>query len=154
MTYKNSGTDFKRVVVGIDGSANSSAALHWAWEFSKKQGAQLEVVWAWQIGFPSLELASIGYGMDVEEMKVKPARIAQYQLDKEMKQVFGDPHPTGVLASTEEGYPALVLIEKSKGADLLVLGNRGHSPIVETLIGSVSAHCIANAECPVVIIKK
>ena len=45
MTYKNSGTDFKRVVVGIDGSANSSAALHWAWEFSKKQGAQLEVLY-------------------------------------------------------------------------------------------------------------
>ena len=49
------------------------------------------------------------------------------------------------------GHPAPVLVEASKGADLLVVGSRGHGEFVGMLIGSVSEYCVANAHCPVLV---
>jgi nucleotide-binding universal stress UspA family protein len=53
-----------------------------------------------------------------------------------------------------EGRPASVLIEASQGADLLVVGSRGHREVVGILIGSVSEHCVTNAHCPVVVARE
>ena len=50
-----------------------------------------------------------------------------------------------------EGHPAPVLVETSKDADLLVVGSRGHGEFVGMLIGSVSAYCVTNAHCPVLV---
>jgi nucleotide-binding universal stress UspA family protein len=44
--------------------------------------------------------------------------------------------------------PAQVLIDKSKTASLLVVGNRGHSAFTGLLPGSVSIHCVTGAFCP------
>ena len=49
------------------------------------------------------------------------------------------------------GHPAPILVEASKGADLLVVGSRGHGEFVGMLIGSVSEYCATNAHCPVLI---
>ena len=49
------------------------------------------------------------------------------------------------------GHPAPVLVEASKGADLLVVGSRGHGEFVGMLIGSVSEYCVTNAHCPVLV---
>ena len=48
-------------------------------------------------------------------------------------------------------HPAPVLVEASKGADLLVVGSRGHGEFVGMLIGSVSEYCVTNAHCPVLV---
>jgi nucleotide-binding universal stress UspA family protein len=52
-----------------------------------------------------------------------------------------------------EEHPASALVDASKGASLLVVGNRGHGEFVDLLIGSVSLHCVAHADCPVVILR-
>ena len=52
-----------------------------------------------------------------------------------------------------EGHPAPVLVAASKGADLLVVGSRGHGEFAGMLIGSVSEHCAANAHCPVLVLR-
>jgi nucleotide-binding universal stress UspA family protein len=52
-----------------------------------------------------------------------------------------------------EGYPAQVLVAAADGADLLVVGSRGHGEFAETLLGSVSQHCVHHAPCPVVVIR-
>jgi nucleotide-binding universal stress UspA family protein len=63
-------------------------------------------------------------------------------------------HPSvAVEAKILEGHPAPVLIRESKGADLLVVGSRGHGEFVGMLIGSTSEHCVANAACPVVVFR-
>jgi nucleotide-binding universal stress UspA family protein len=49
------------------------------------------------------------------------------------------------------GHPAPILVEASKGADLLVVGSRGHGEFVGMLLGSVSEHCAMNAHCPVLV---
>ena len=54
-------------------------------------------------------------------------------------------------ARVVSGHPAPILVEASKGADLLVVGSRGHGEFVGMLLGSVSEYCATNALCPVLI---
>ena len=53
-----------------------------------------------------------------------------------------------------KGHPSPVLIEPSRGADLLVVGSRGHEEFVGMLLGSVSDHCVSNATCPVLVVRE
>ena len=46
-----------------------------------------------------------------------------------------------------------VLIRASAGADLLVVGSRGHGGFTGMLLGSVSEHVVAHAQCPVLVIR-
>ncbi len=153
MTERKAGNTIRKILVGVDGSEKSIAALKWAAELASKEGAHLDVLTCWQTPFPTIELIAIGFNLDLAELNERPAQIAQYRLEKSVHAVYGEPHPANVDFLIEEGYPGLLLVERSGGVDLLVLGNRGHSPIVETLLGSVSTHCVAHAFCPVVIVK-
>jgi nucleotide-binding universal stress UspA family protein len=153
MSADKSGNSIRNILVGVDGSEKSIRALEWASELAATLGAQIDVVIAWQTPFPVIELVSLGFDLDLTEFNERPYEIAELRIEKAIKHVFGKVNPAGVTRSISEGYPGLVLVEKSSEADLLVLGNRGHSPVVETLLGSVSQHCLAHAQCPVVIIK-
>jgi len=53
----------------------------------------------------------------------------------------------------EEGWAGRRLIEAAEGADLLVVGSRGHGAVVGLLLGSVSEYCVTHAHCPVVVIR-
>jgi len=52
-----------------------------------------------------------------------------------------------------EGHPAPVLIEASRGADLLVVGSRGHGEFSGMLLGSVSDYCTHHVSCPITIVR-
>lgn len=153
MTTNKSGAAIKRILVGVDGSEKSIAALKWAAELASTNGAEVEVVTAWQTPFPTFELVAIGLNLDLSEMNDRPEHIAEYRLEKSIVGAYGTANPVGVVGRVEEGYPGLVMVERSKEADLLVLGNRGHSPVIETLLGSVSLHCLTYSHCPVTIVK-
>ena len=154
MSARKSGDAIRKILVGVDGSDKSIAALKWAAEFAAQEGAHIEVLTAWRTPFPTIELMAIGLNLDLSEMNDRPTKIAQYHLDKTIYAVYGNPHPENVDFAIAEGYAGLLLVERSAHADLLVLGNRGHSPVIETLLGSVSTHCVAYAHCPVVIVKE
>jgi nucleotide-binding universal stress UspA family protein len=57
----------------------------------------------------------------------------------------------GIEARVVRGHPAPILVEASKGADLLVVGSRGHGEFAGMVIGSVSEYCAAHAHCPVLV---
>jgi len=144
----------RKILVGVDGSEKSTAALRWAAALAAQVGATIEVVTAWQTPFPTVELLAIGFKLDLTELNERPEQIALYRNQKSIAAAYGEPSPAGITQSVQEGYPALLLVEMSKNFDLLVLGNRGHSPIMETFLGSVSMHCLSYAHCPVVIVKE
>jgi nucleotide-binding universal stress UspA family protein len=138
------GANEGRIVVGIDGSAASKEALLWAARQAELTHSSLEIVttwdwppsYGWAIPFPD--------GFDPEKgvhaMVEKAASDAQAQ------------HPAIVIATRSlQGHPAPILVEASKGADLLVVGSRGHGEFVGMLIGSVGEYCATNAHCPVLI---
>ena len=52
-----------------------------------------------------------------------------------------------------EGRAGPVLVEAAEGADLLVVGNRGHGGLAEAMLGSVGQYCVHHAPCPVVIMR-
>jgi len=57
-----------------------------------------------------------------------------------------------VVTRIAEGPPAQVLLNAATGAELLVVGSRGHGTFAGMLLGSVSQHCVQHAPCPVVVI--
>jgi nucleotide-binding universal stress UspA family protein len=133
-----------RIVVGIDGSPSSIAALGWAAKQAEVTGASLEVLMTW-------EWLS-GYGWSPIDPEFDQERVCQTALSEHLKPVR-DAHPgISIQAAAIEGHPAPLLVKASEGADLLVVGSRGHGEFIGVLLGSVSEHCVTNAHCPVVVL--
>lgn len=133
-----------RIVVGIDGSPPSLAALSWAARQAELTGARLEVLMCWE--WPS----SYGWAAPVPD-DFDPEGDIRRTLENALTPLR-TAHPGIALdGRVVEGHPAPILVEASKGADLLVVGNRGHGGFVGMVIGSVSEHCALHAHCPVLV---
>ena len=135
-----------RIVVGVDGSAESGHALRWAARQAGYTAATLEAIVAWQ--YP----AFFGWapaGGDSADF----AGIAGKALSDALNEVFGLEWPDWVRAREVEGYPGQILVEASEGADLLVVGSRGHAGFADALLGSVSTYCVQHAHVPVTVIR-
>ncbi len=139
----------ERIVVGVDGSDTSRKALVWAYDEAGHHGASLVVVTTWQP--PTLPL----YGsVPPEEYGDQPRKEALELLERFTSELVPKDPAVDIRTSVEEGkHPAKVLIERSREADLVVVGSRGHDGFVGMLLGSVSQHIVAHAECPVVVVR-
>jgi nucleotide-binding universal stress UspA family protein len=133
-----------RIVVGHDGSASSLAALSWAARQAALTGSTLEIVMTWE--WPP----SFGWAVPVPD-DFDPESDIEHALDGVVAQVLADHPGLQVNPRVISGHPAPVLVEASKGAELLVVGSRGHGEFVGMLIGSVSAYCVTNAHSPVLV---
>jgi len=131
-----------RVVVGVDGSSASAAALREGARFAAERGAALVAVAAWHV--------PVGYGGYPSGWY--PELDAKAALDATAKAVFGDTTPANYSQLVREGLPSQVLIEESRGAELLVVGSRGHGGFAGLMLGSVSQACAEYAKCPVLIL--
>ena len=144
--------EIKLIVVGVDGSDNSRAALEWAYDEAAHHGASLTVVNAWHP--PSLPMAPPYGHLPPEDYESQPRNEAMALLEQFTSQLVPRTPAVDVRTSVEEGKnPAEVLIERSAEADLLVVGSRGHGGFLGMLLGSVSQHLVAHANCPVVIVR-
>lgn len=145
-------TDIKLIIVGVDGSESSKAALHWAYEEAAHHGASLTILMSWQP--PSTLPMTPPYGnLPTEDYESQPRTQALNLLEAFVAELEPRTPAVEVRSSLEEGNPAKVLIEQSKEADLLVVGHRGHGGFAGMLLGSVSQHIVAHAECPVTIVR-
>ena len=135
MTYK--------IVVGVDGSPHSNAALRWALDHAEALHGSVTAVFAWQIPMLSMPGA-----FDKSELET----LAKNLLNEVVSAV--EPSPVVPLwPVVAEGDPTESLIQASEDADMLVLGSRGRGPFKGLLLGSVSQGCAASTACPVVIVK-
>jgi nucleotide-binding universal stress UspA family protein len=139
-----------RIVVGVDGSGSSKAALAWAVRQAELTNATVEAVIAWQypIAFAGMPYAPIGSLMQTDF-----AATAEQVLGTAISETVDASGPVKVSATVHEGNAAQILLEAATDADLLVIGSRGHGGFTEALLGSVSQHCVHHAPCPVVIIR-
>jgi nucleotide-binding universal stress UspA family protein len=135
----------RRIVVGVDASEESKEALRWAARYAEGIGAVLDVVHAWHVLDEHAWLQSLPPPSD-------PTDVARKALAHVVDEVV-TPGPLHVQTSVLEGHAADVLVKASKGADMLVVGNRGFGGFDGLLLGSVSGHCAAHAPCSVVIIR-
>ncbi|BCY09468.1 universal stress protein [Actinoplanes sp. L3-i22] len=134
------------VVVGVDGSSSSTAALRWAAHQARITGGRLLAVMAWEV--------PVFYGWapayPYEDLPATAGKV----LGETVREALGVGAPdVPVLESVVAGHPAQVLIEASGRAALLVVGSHGHGTFTGGLLGSVSQRCVHHAHCPVVVVR-
>jgi nucleotide-binding universal stress UspA family protein len=136
----------RKVVLGLDGSAGASRALHWVVRTLASPGTEVVAVHAVRpMGEFLLDLPALGLDdwrrnltWELEEVWCKPLREAGVQYR----------------AVTSEGNPARVLghIGDAEHADMIVVGAQGHGNLAEEVLGSVSYKLAHTAHQPVVVV--
>jgi len=134
----------RRIVVGVDGSAESAVALRWACREAGLRGAEVHAVHAREAPCHSMASYAVpaqGGSSDDDDMDV-------------MWQSVMPDHVPGVQVRTQviDGLAARVLLEHCQGADMLVLGTVSDTPGAQRSAGPVIRACLRRAPCPVVVI--
>jgi nucleotide-binding universal stress UspA family protein len=135
------------IVVGVDGSKGAHAALEWAVDEARLRGpgTKLEVVHAWH--YPYYAVAPTAPPM-IDRAVLDEA--AQRLLHDAVEQV--DVHGLDVSLLAVPAPAAMVLVDRSEDADLVVVGSRGRGGFAGLVLGSVSQHVTAHARCPVTVV--
>ena len=134
----------KPIVVGIDGSASSDAALRWAVVAARRRHTRLRLVHAidWTRSVGALEfMPSIDVRRDMAWSVLTTALVDLEDLDVPVETTLG------------QGRPAPVLLDEGRRAQMVVLGSRGRSDLVGLMTGSTSLQVAMHASCPVVVVR-
>jgi nucleotide-binding universal stress UspA family protein len=138
------------VVVGVDGSEASAAALRWALDEAERRDAEVEAVCAWEYSVASPPYL-VGGG-SVHEYVVEDAkRTVHLAVESALAERPGCRVP--VREEAVPGPPAMALLRRAGPADLVVVGSRGRGGFRSLLLGSVSHQVVTHAECPVVVVR-
>jgi nucleotide-binding universal stress UspA family protein len=141
------------IVVGIDGSEPSKAALRWAIEEAQLRQATVRAVHAWEsvvIGPAPADISPVE-PYDVVTLVEQIEEGARALAERTVAEVAGAHPVVAVEPVASEGSPPQVLIDESADAELVVVGSRGHGGFASLLLGSVSNQVAHHARCPVVI---
>jgi nucleotide-binding universal stress UspA family protein len=136
-----------RIVVGVDDSANARRALRWAADEARLRGVPLDVVRAWQVLYP-VAAPIAGYPVEVDAMEA----AARAGLDRTLAALGADDLPEPAAGRLVHGPAGPAILDAARGADLIVLGTRGHGAVTGALLGSVAHHVARHAPGPVVVV--
>ncbi|MBS3940831.1 MAG: universal stress protein [Actinobacteria bacterium] len=136
-----------RIVVGVDGSEGSRQALLWAAKEAALRGATLEVIHTYA---PPQEVGVSGSATQTAHYFEAAGEVAR-ELVAGMTVAVEEVEVRG--HAVESLDPARTLVERSAGADMLVVSSRGRGGLRSLLLGSVSHQCAQQATCPVVIVR-
>ncbi|MDQ2740640.1 MAG: universal stress protein [Actinomycetota bacterium] len=132
------------VVVGIDGSAESLAALRWA----LKEGVRLEIPVEVVHCYLPQTLTDFGFSTP-HELHTGSAIMVDNEVEAALKDMSQQPE---VRRCSLAGSPAKVLLERAKTASLLVLGVHGKTVLRDLILGKVARTCLRQSPCPVVVV--
>ncbi|KAF5990751.1 universal stress protein [Streptomyces sp. WAC00263] len=137
------------IVVGIDGSEASMAALRWAAQQARVLHTEVIAVHAWEPSECGLApYAPVAACPTVAEQRDQAAQLLAFTL----RAVFGTRTDGGVRAVVAEGPPARVLLRQARGALLLALGRTAHGRCELPAIGTVGRERLRHATIPVVAV--
>jgi nucleotide-binding universal stress UspA family protein len=140
--------NYKKIVVGVDGSPASLKAVSWAANEAKLRGSDIEILHSWSMPFVVDPMAMMPMMFPMEEMVADANRIvaaaaaAVVSIDSKIH----------VATRVERGSASEHLITAGKTADLVVVGSRGHGGFAGLLLGSVAQQVANHTPCPVVIV--
>lgn len=163
------GTHMGHIIVGVDGSEEAARALRWAVAEARLRGAQLRVLHVYSLfhlsdsmraGIMSGDMLAGGHipagVVDAEALQAQEEVLAQQArqlIDEVLERTGADLEGLAVeREAIPAEHPAGVLVERSREAELLVVGSRGRGGFTGLLLGSVSQQCTQHAACPVVVI--
>jgi nucleotide-binding universal stress UspA family protein len=141
------------VVVGVDGSADSVAALHWALIYARGRGGTVRVVHAW---------TEVPWWDELTELRQDQLALDRARSETDATQVVVDAvRAVGVAGSSVEGVvtegaPGAALVELSEDADLLVVGaaGTGQTPgFGRVPLGATARYVTRYAVCPVTVVR-
>lgn len=137
-----------RIVVGVDGSAESRAALDWAVRHARAAGSHLEAVFVYQ-PVADVTVAFGGYPAVDPVDRDRARSVAEDALTKALADVPADVTVDAVVVA--DGSPSRTLTEIAAGAGMLVVGAH-HRSGLGLLLGSTAGSCVRHATCPVVVV--
>jgi nucleotide-binding universal stress UspA family protein len=140
------------IVVGVDGSEGGAAALEFAASEAALRKARLRIVSAWEV--PTAAYGG-GFAPPIDAATWDAFRVRAEQVADDASAVVKKLQPeVEVEALAAAGQPAVVLLEQSADAELIVVGRRGHGGFTRLLLGSVSEQVVHHATCPVVVVNQ
>jgi nucleotide-binding universal stress UspA family protein len=146
------------VVVGVDHSEESLAALRIAGSEARRRGARLKVVHAWvmpvfdSVPDPFLVEWSAPVDPDPEATIEALRQGAEAVLDRAVSEAAEDLKGIEMEKVVIEDRPERALVDAAAGAELLVIGSHGHGRLHDLVLGSVSHYCTQHAPCEVEIV--
>lgn len=142
--------DADEIVVGVDGSQPSLAAMDWAIDEASRKGFSLRVIHTWEVppigaitGVPTFSPPELLEDIKGSEMRTTAEVLAGHR----------DRYPDVTVAQdVERGSPIHVLCTASERAAMTVVGSRGRGGFVGLLLGSVSHGVVHHAKSPVTVV--
>jgi nucleotide-binding universal stress UspA family protein len=142
---------YGHIVVGVDGSELSRAALRWAAREAKLRNCPLDVVYGWQVSSEPRPPGDWGAGV------APPLEAYEEQAERRTRAIVDEVLPDGVgieLSVHAIHKPAgRALLTLCPVADLMVIGAKPHGRLAAWLVGSVSDEALKNAPCTVVVVR-
>jgi nucleotide-binding universal stress UspA family protein len=138
------------VVVGVDGSEGSLAALRWAARYGAATKTPVKAVLVWHYPTAAAQ-PPVGHLPAEAEQEVEGEEKGT--LREALAKAAPDTAGAQIDGVILYGHPAEALIDESSQASLLVVGRRGRGGFLGMHVGSVSQHCVNGAHCPIVVVR-
>lgn len=137
------------ITVGFDGSEPALAALDWAADHARRRGLPLRVVTAVEIpvrlpAYPPVPVPDVRAAAEQEGKRILDQAVARCQTTAP---------DLDLTATVEVQTPIRALLHAARASALLVVGCRGHKPLENFFLGSVSTAVSAHAHCPVAVVR-
>ncbi|MCP9994005.1 MULTISPECIES: universal stress protein [Streptomyces] len=138
------------VIVGVDGSASSLAAVEAAAREARLRTAALKVVHAFLWPAMHVPLGPSPLGPPEGGMQNMVDRLVAEAVERARAAA----PEVEVSHAVVTGEPLTVLEAQSRAADLVVVGSRGMGGFVGLMVGSTAVHLAAHARCPVLVVRE
>ena len=141
-----------KIIVGIDESPYSAAALKWVREMRWPAGTRLLVYSS--VPFPAYALVEPGGAGVYQQLQQDQTKLHRELVTRAEQELRGA--GLTVEGRVEQGDPreALVYAAETERADLIVVGSHGRTGLSKLVLGSVASHVVAHAPCSVIVVKR